>query len=84
MALLRQDLGRQVGYTAAEAFGGVVVDALLAEPEVGESAVALAVDDHIVGFQIPEDYHVLVQGLEGQDQLANVLPSLLLWEVLFP
>lgn len=65
---------RQVGHRPAEGLRALV-DALhadLGQPEVGQQRVALQVEDHVFGLEVPVNDVVPVQVLDGQQDLAGV------------
>lgn len=73
MSRLVEHLRRQLGDAAAETGGlGLVVDLLLAEPEVREFGVALFVEHDVVGLEVALNDVVGVQVLDGQQDFGDV------------
>jgi len=73
VARLVQHFGRQLRHTAAEGrLARVVLDFLLAEPEVRQLGMALLVQHHIVRLEVALDDVVLVQVLDGQQDLGDL------------
>ena len=48
------------------------VDALLREPEIRYSDVSVAVKKNVLGFEVAIDYPLLVEELQGKDDLGRV------------
>ena len=40
--------------------------------------MSLAIEDYVVRFEVAEDDHIFVEGLESENELADVLAGLLL------
>jgi hypothetical protein len=73
VARLVEHLGRQVGDAAAETGGlRVVVDLLLAQPEVGQLGVALPVEHHVVRLEVSLNDVLRVQVFDRQQDLRRL------------
>lgn len=79
MPLLLKHFGCKVSDTSTERLGHrLVVQPFLAQAEVGQTGVALLVNNYIAGFQISVDDAGFVEGFEGQHNFSNVEPRDLL------
>ena len=82
MPLFVDDLQREVGGGPAERFVDLVqVLLLLAQPEVSYQRVALLVQHDVLGLQVPVQDLVFVQSVDPQQNLACVVPHVLLFEL---
>ncbi len=63
----------------------ITLQAQLAQPEVGDLDVTIDAEQNVLRFQVPVDDALLVQGVQGQEDLCSVESSSLLVEpVLLP
>ena len=73
MAFPCKHLWCQICKWATETFGrDVVVDAFFAQAEVGETAMALGVNDNIIWFQVSKYDFAPMQILNSQNYLGDV------------
>lgn len=40
----------------------------------------LRIQHNIIRFEVPENYHIFVEGLKCQDKLGYIVPGLYLWD----
>jgi hypothetical protein len=79
MSFPLQHLGSQVRHAPAETLSPAL-DFLLAQPEIRQSRVPIAINHDIGRFQVTEDDAVLMQFFQCQSHFRRVKFDKLLWE----
>lgn len=83
MALLVDDLQRQVGWCAAEGLvDGIEVVGLFGEAEISNKSVAIFIEHDVLWLEVAIDDVVLVKRLDAQQYLSRIVLHLLLGELL--
>lgn len=84
VAFLVDYLEGEVGRGAAEGFVDCVqVSCFLRKTEVRDTSMALSIKHDVLRLHVPVDDHVLVQGLDPQQNLSRIHPHNLLFQSLF-
>lgn len=75
-----EHLGSEVGHTPAEGFGSIVVEhTLLRESEVSKHGMPIDIEDDVFGLQVAVDDIILVEVLQGREDLGYVNSCILFW-----